>query len=50
MLSVPQGDYVISLQISPSELENRMRETSLVRRVTLAGTDVVIPLEARGRE
>jgi len=50
VLSVPQGDYVISLQISPSELENRMRETSLVRRVTLAGTDVVIPLEARGRE
>ena len=50
VLSVPQGDYVLSLQIGPSELESRLRETSLVRRVTLAGADVVIPLEVRGRE
>jgi hypothetical protein len=50
VLSAAQGDYVISLQIRPSSVEERMRETSLVRRVTLTGTDVVIPLEARGRE
>jgi hypothetical protein len=50
VLSLPQGDYVISLQIAPPELERRMPETTLVRRVTLAGTDVVIPLVTRGRE
>jgi len=50
VLTAPQGDYVIALQIRPSELERRLPETSLFRRVTLAGADVVIPLEVRGRE
>jgi hypothetical protein len=50
VLSAAQGDYVIALQIGPSGLQERLPETLLQRRVNLAGTEVVIPLEVRGRE
>lgn len=43
-LTIAQGDYVISLQIEPPEVERELSETSLVRRVTLSGTDVIIPV------
>jgi hypothetical protein len=43
-LTIARGDYVISLQIEPPELARELNETSLVRRVTLSGTDVIIPV------
>ncbi len=44
MVSVPDGEYMISIEVEPGSLV----ETSRGRRVTLAGTEIVIPITTRG--
>ncbi len=50
VILVPTGDYVISLQLEPPDVARELSETSLQRRVTLSGTDVIIPLGRRSAD
>ena len=46
VVSVPDGEYMISIEVEPRSLV----ETSHARRVTLTGSEIVIPITTRGFE
>lgn len=47
VVSVPDGEYMISIEVEPRDLVT----TSQARRVTLTGNELVIPITSRrGRE